>query len=247
MSKIVVAVLVIGVIVGVIFYGLKGQKQIKNEDTSVVSISTFKECAQSKQGKIGTTFPRQCESPDGKTYIEKVDEPVDTNSWTVFSGVQGFSFKCPPSWKCQKLDESAATIYQNHYLNISSFQFNRITPQNFQDSFLRNPNYKTPMSWFKDLEAKKELAIKVLPETIKQGKWGTDERIPPRYYYFKFDKMSELETKKGKALIFPGEGGYPDTSVIIPLNTTDVILVTLSPEYLYQDPIVKSIISTVSQ
>ncbi len=103
------------------------------------------------------------------------------------------------------------------------------------------------MAWLADLQAKKEAAIKVLPETIKQGKPGTDQRVPPRYYYFKFDKMAELETKSGKALIFPGEGGNPDTSVIIPLNTTDVILVTLSPEYLYQDPIVKSIISTVSQ
>lgn len=242
MSKFVLVILIITILSGVIFYS---QNQSKNQNVPQVSILTFEECVQSK-GKVSTTFPRQCEANNGKTYIEKVAGPVNTDSWETFNAGLGFSFKCPPSWDCKKWDENAAIITQNHYLNISAFQLNRITSQNFQQSLLRHPNYKTPIDWFKDLQAKKDVAIKVLPEAIKWGKPGTDERIPPIYYYFKFDKMIELETKSGKALIFPGEKGNPDTSVIIPLNSTDVVLVILSPEYLYQDPIIKAIVSSVS-
>ncbi len=109
MSKIVVAVLVIGVISAAVFYGLKTQ-QTRDSISSQNFVSTFEECVQAR-GKVNTTFPRQCESNDGKTYIEKVSEPVNTDKWEAFNEVQGFSFKCPSSWKCQKLNESAVTVY----------------------------------------------------------------------------------------------------------------------------------------
>ncbi|MEK6861140.1 MAG: hypothetical protein AABY07_04150 [Nanoarchaeota archaeon] len=102
------------------------------------------------------------------------------------------------------------------------------------------------MGWFRDLQTKKEVAIKALPITIESVGY-TDALDYPRYHNFKFDMMSEWETQNWKGLIFPSQDYNPDTSILIPLNDTDLVLVTLSPTYLYKDPIVKTIINSVTK
>ncbi|MEK6861141.1 MAG: hypothetical protein AABY07_04155, partial [Nanoarchaeota archaeon] len=61
------------------------RNQYKSNSTLESSILTYAECSQAKNNKISQTFPRQCEISDGKTYIEEVAEPIDTNNWTTFN------------------------------------------------------------------------------------------------------------------------------------------------------------------
>lgn len=196
-----------------------------------------------KNSKIVSTFPRQCLSNEGKTYIEKVTEPVDTSNWGVFNGVQGFTFKCPPSWNCRKFTDTSVTIDQNHYSNISAFQINLITPNNFQKSLLRHPSYNNPISWYNDLLAKRQKALQA-PISTRIYRPGTDGYSDPDYAHYDLSKMESFQTTKG--IIFPASGNFPDTNILIPLSSTDLVLVLISPRDLYKDPIMKAIISSIN-
>lgn len=244
----ILIVLIIAVAIGgYLIYS--GKINLPQKEDSQGSIFTYDECVKGKGSKIADNYyPKKCESPDGKTYIESVNKPVNTASWEIFKTGLGFSFKCPPSWSCKRNTEikDIANVYQSHYSNISTFQFNIVDSNNFQESFLRHPRYKTPMEWFGALKTKNPIAIEVLPETIKVTP-GTDQKIPPHYYDFNFDKMTDFETKAGRALVFPEAEYGLRTSIMVPLNNTDLVLVTLSPDYLLQDPIIEAIIASLDK
>ncbi len=245
MKKIPFALLLVVAIITIPFALQKDEDKIVYDNTPFITDTPFEfdECVQEKNSSVSATFPKQCKANDEKIYIEKITEPVNTNGWKLFRSDLGFSFLCPPSWKCQSFNENSVTIRQDHYLNISSFQLHKITQENFQQSLLRHPKYKTPVAWLKDLEAKKDIAVKALPETIKPV-LGTDALNYPLYVNFTLDQIRIFETKRAEAVVVSGEK-EDETSVIIPLNNIDVVLVTLFPGYLSDDPIIKAIISSI--
>lgn len=241
-TLIILGVILLLLVVGA-YYFLEKQN-VNDQDYSQAFITTFAECAQLKGSEIVKTYPQQCKTADKITYIEKVKEPVDTPNWASFNLVKGFTFKCPPSWNCQKYRDTSATIYQNHYSNISTFQLNLITSENFQQSFIRHPNYNTPMAWFNAVKAKNESAVKALPITIKSVP-GTDGLDYPVYYNYDLKEMREIDTDSGKGIILPARDSNPNTSIVIPINDRDVVLVLLSPANLYKDPIIKAILASI--
>lgn len=234
----IVVILLILITVGVYVY--------KIQKPSDSFITTFDECVKSNGREIIQTYPRRCNTVDKITYIEKLPDPIDTSGWSIFNVIPGFSFKCPPGWNCKKFDDMSAIISENHYSNISTFQINLITPRNFQRSFIRHPNYRTPVVWLNDVLAKKVSAVTALPSTIESAP-GTDGLSYPAYYSYDLNKMMEIHTTSGvTGVIFPpGNEHIPDANVIIPLNTTDVAFVLLSPTYLINDPVIKGILTSI--
>ncbi len=215
----------------------------------VQKVLNYEECMQSTNSKIVETFPQKCvvidkDTGDEQVFIEQAKEPVDTSQWEKFNSGLGFSLLCPPHWQCQKYDEKSVIISQTHYLNISSFQLFIITPENFQQSFLRHPDYQDPISWYKDTLMKNPRALKVYPQTIKSVP-GRDEQRGPQYAFFDFKTMSIFDAQGGKGLIFPVD--QSDSVVIVPLDNQNLVLVVISPKYLTDDPIFKAIFASISK
>lgn len=229
------------VLVILLIFGIAWVKSQNNAEMQIVY--TFEECVKSDGSLVTDTYPQQCKTKDKTTYIQEIKKPVDTKNWNMFNEVAGFSFLCPPSWKCSKFEDDSAIVYQNHYLDIFTFQFNLITPANFQQSFLRNPNYSNPAAWYKDVLAENKLAL-LAPSSTRTYRPGTDGYSDPVYVKFEFSKMEKIDTEMGEALVFSASGNNPDTDIIIPVNGANLLLITLSPGHLYKDPIIREIIKS---
>jgi hypothetical protein len=241
-------VLIIGGII-LIFVILAGLhyflKQLNNQKITQPFVATFAECTKLKGSVIIDTYPKLCKTEDKVTYIEEIKEPIDISSWTTFSEIPGVTFKCPPSWQCTKFKDDSASINQSHYLSLNlSFQIYLITSENFQKGFIRHPGYDNPISWYNDLQLKKQAAIQA-PISTRIYRPGSDGYSDPLYANYDFSKMERLKTDVGEGLIFPGTESNPDTTILIPLNNSDLILVLFSPGYFYKDPIIKGILTSI--
>jgi hypothetical protein len=248
MGKLLLPIIVILLLISGVF--IYNQNQINKQTSSETALgaSNYEECMQAENGQFVDTYPKKCVTIDPDTkdkivYIEQIKEPVNTSSWEKFNSGLGFSFLCPPYWECKKYDFQSASVYETQYVNISTFQLYIINSDNFQKSFLRHPDYKSPKSWFDDLLLKKPAALRVLPQTIKSIP-GTDGLDQPFYYNYDFSNMSEIETPGGKELIITRENN--DANVIVPLSNGNLVLVVISPTYLTQDPIFKAIFSSIT-
>lgn len=228
----IVSALIVVLVAGILIVQMSKNKAEK------VWVNSYEKCIKAN-GKIISTYPKQC-IKKGR-FIEPVPEIVDSSSWEQYKENKGFTFKCPPSWQCKKFDEDSAFIQQSHYLGITTFQINLITPQNFQNSFIRNPLYSSPVAWYADIQSKKPSAIQVDPAT-EIAIEGTDAKSSPKYMYYDYEQM---EVFADKGVIFPAADSNPDTSVLIPLNDTDLALVFLSPGFLYTNPVVREIMNTI--
>ncbi len=192
------------------------------------------------------------------SYTPITEEPVNTTAWPVVSPIKGYSFKCPPEWECYKIDNqindyneipsdvvinAPASYRSNHYIN--SFGLVLITPQLFQKSMIKNPNYSTPIDWYSDLVIKNKKSIEVLPSTIFKVP-GTDGVVYPVYHNFDFNKMTVFQTGGGiKGLMFhPSSTSVPGTEIFIPLNN-NLLHIHFEPDSLVDDPIVMSILTSI--
>ncbi len=248
MGKLLLPIIVILVLISGVF--IYNQKQTNKQTSSETALgaNNYEECMQAKNGQFVDTYPKKCVTIDPETkdkivYIEQVKEPVDTSNWVKFDSGLGFSLLCPPHWECKKQEEDSVTIYETQYLNITTFQLYIINQANFQNSYLRHPGYKTPESWYKDLLAKKPLAIQVFPQTVKSVP-GTDALDHPFYFNYDFNKVSEIDTPNGKGIVIRREDH--DANVIVPLGNGELVLVVISPTYLVDDPIFKTIFSSIT-
>lgn len=194
-------------------------------------VTTFEECVKSSGSKVIESYPRQCESSEGKTYVEEIKEPIDTSKWQTVNTNFDFSFKCPPRWSCSVPDairgayEYVARASTNNYVRYS-VGFGVVKAVDFQKGPFRHPNYKNGVEWFKDLQAKNPQSVKLMPGTYGPGRPGTDSITidPPIYYYgFKLDQMQETEIDNKKALIV--KGFLPKEIVILPLNDQDLLYI----------------------
>lgn len=196
-------------------------------------VTTYEDCVKASDSKIIDDYPKQCESSEGKTYIEQIAEGINAdslNDWKEVKTNYGFSFKCPPKWYCSPKDDIdvlqggyVASAYNTGYVKYS-LAFGIIKAMDFQQSVYRHPSYKNGVEWFDDLLARNPKSIEVLPSTIKQGKQGTGERVAPFYYGFKFDEFKELEIDNRKALHIQ-EKPYGTDRVLIPLNDQDLLFI----------------------
>lgn len=242
---IIVVIILIILFLGGIFYWKQQNKIVSNDQNfSQANIATFAECLKSTGSQVIDTYPKLCKTADKVTFIEEVKEPVDTSNWTTFNEISGFTFQCPPSWNCKKFKEDSATIGQNHYLDISGFNLFQITPENFQQSFIRHPSYNTPVAWLNGIKAKDPNALKALPSTIKPVP-GTDALDYTLYHNLDVNDVVNINSASGSGVIIPAKDGSPDTLVVIPLNSKDVALVLLDPGYLYKNPIINSILTSI--
>lgn len=165
-------------------------------------IVNFEECAKLSDSKIIETYPRQCEGKDQKTYIEEIKEPIDTSSWQTVDTKLGFSFKCPPKWKCDVFDKPqdayVAKAYIDDYIHYY-LNFSIIKAENFQKSSFRHPNYKNGVEWFKALLARDPKSVKVLPKLYYEDE--AKGQIGPIYGNFKLDEIQDIEIDHKKAVI----------------------------------------------
>lgn len=200
----------------------------------------FDECVKTG-GKVSDTYPKRCQTSDLVTYFQDKNAPIDTSKWKRVNTDLGFSFLCPEYWDCKKFEESSYTLYNPNY-SISNFQINLITPNNFQESFLRHSGYKAPLAWYEDVRAKKPAAVKTLKQDI-QSVPGTDGFIYPEYAGYNLDQMIVREASKGGGLVFLKDEN--DANILIPLNETDLILITVSPNTFYENPAFQEIIRSI--
>ncbi|GEM_PF-3521281 len=204
---------------------------------------SFDECMHSKNKEVINYYPRHCKSFDGTTFIEDVKTPVDTSSWKTFDTKLGFSFLCPPPWDCTTDGKNYASIGVTHYSDVNTFRFSVLTSDNFTDGLYRHPYYTNPVAWYRDVAAKKEIAVKALPSTIKPVP-GTDASSYPNYHGYELDKMKDVTTQLGKGVLIPNQSiGY--LSMLVPLNENELIILLISPDYLYDNPLFHAIITSI--
>lgn len=229
-AAIVILIVVIFAIGAYLIY----QKSYKPITTiEVPFIATYEECIKASGSKITGGYPKQCESSEGKTYVEQIAEGINAdslNDWKEVKTNFGFSFKCPPKWNCSQKDDInvlqggyVASAYNTGYVKYSLL-FGIIKAIDFQQSLYRHPSYKNGVGWFNDLLARNPKSIEVMPSTIKQGRPGTGERVAPLYYGFKFDEFKELEIDNKKALHIQ-ENIYNTDRVLVPLNDQDLLFI----------------------
>lgn len=236
-NVLLVVVLIFLVLGGFFIYQKRTKSVIRN---AVSFITTFDECSKLTDSKIIQTYPRQCESKDGKTYIEEVKEPVNTANWQEFDTNLGFSFKCPPKWECSISDPRdfyVAKAYINSYVQYS-IGFWIIKEKDFQQSPYRHPSYRNGVEWVKDLLAKNPAAVEVLPTAIRSSGGYEPVTDYPAYRDLKLDQIQEIGISGKKAVILGGK-------TIIPLNDEDLLIIEKGKENNTTVPLEKAIISSV--
>jgi len=68
----VIIILLAAAIVGAAAYAW----QMQSEETSTSSINSFRGCEQAGY-PIMESYPRQCRTPDGRTFVEDIPEPIE--------------------------------------------------------------------------------------------------------------------------------------------------------------------------
>lgn len=238
LAPLLIVILIAVAVGGYLIY--QKQREIIAPST-IPFITTFDECIKLTDSKIVQSYPRQCESKDGKTYIEEIKEPVDTRNWQVLDTGFGFSFKCPPKWSCSVStdpeDIYVARAYIDSYVRYS-VGFLIIKEKDFQQSPYRHPSYKNGVKWVKDLLAKNPKSIEVLPDAIKVV--GDYEPVSdyPSYYNLKLDQIQVIEVSDLKAVILREK-------TIIPLNKQDLLVVEKGDLNNIRAPLEKTIISSI--
>lgn len=64
--------LIIGIIIGLLLVGLILGLIYKKRSITISEITTFEECERAGYPIFGT-YPRQCQTPDGRTFSEKIE------------------------------------------------------------------------------------------------------------------------------------------------------------------------------
>ena len=49
----------------------------RNEEEAPINITTFQDCAAAGYPVL-EIYPRQCQTPDGRAFVEKADQPLET-------------------------------------------------------------------------------------------------------------------------------------------------------------------------
>lgn len=219
---------------GIGYFFVKG----RNKSPVDTGFFTYNECV--KAGfPIVETYPRQCKTKDGKTFIEETKSPVNTDNWQRITVADlGFSYKCPPTWTCRRYDEGMVNISANS--KSIDFSIVEINKDN-----LDHPSYKRPIDWLNDLRAKKPLAVKVFPETIKPVP-GTDDLKYPFYKDIVLEKIREKTLGENTVVVAETiNNNIPlDTFLLIPAGQ-NVIRISSHPIYVYTDPLAEAVVSTI--
>jgi len=242
LATLIIVLLVTLAIGGYLIYQKLNQSNIPAETSF---ITNFDECIKSAHSKIIETYPRQCESSEGKTYVEEIREPIDTSDWQEVDTHFGFAFKCPPKWQCKVSDNTSdvyiASAQTHNYINYS-VGFVIVKAEDFQKSPFRHPSYKNGVVWLQALLAKDPKSIELMPGTYK-FRPGTDGISGPVYadhVTWRFDQMHQTEVGNRKALIV-GE------RVFVPFNDQDLFYIDngYNQGNSLVDPLEKAIISSI--
>ncbi|MCL5784114.1 MAG: hypothetical protein M1142_02025 [Patescibacteria group bacterium] len=243
---ILIAVAIIG---GYLIY----QKQFKSISSSQSSpipaeipfIATFNDCIKSVGSKVVESYPKQCESGEGKIYIEEIKDPIDISNWKEIDTHSGFLFKCPPEWQCKVSDDIhdayIASAQIHNYINYF-VGFVIVKAEDFQQSPFRHPSYKTGVAWLQALLSKDPKSIELMPGTykVRPGTDGVSGPVYADHVTWSFDKMQEIEINNKKALIV-------GKRVFVPLNNQDLLYIdeSLNQNNSLVVPLEKAIISSI--
>src|SRR3989344_8539949 len=101
---IILALITFGVAI-TLFFNANLLKNIKNQPTPTPVISSFEECVRAGN-RILLTYPRQCKTPDGKSFTEIINETANpsskasaTEDWKTYKGDDfKVEFQYPSSW-----------------------------------------------------------------------------------------------------------------------------------------------------
>lgn len=242
MGKLILIVFIFVTIIGIFLYRQRSDST-PNFYSSPNPNFGFEDCVNS-EGAIVTDngYIKKCQTSDLVSYYQNSDAPIDISKWTSINSGFGFSLLCPNDWTCRTDPENGYVNLYNPNFRISTFGVTPVTPANFQQSQLRHPDYKTPLSWYNAVKAKNKNAVKVLPSTIKPVS-GTDGLLYPAYSGYNLDQMVLREATEGGGLAFFKDES--DGNILIPLDNQDLILVVFSPWNLSDSPVFKEILRSI--
>ena len=212
---------------------------IQSKNTQL--ISSYEECIRANDTTTSKTYPASCKTKDNVSFVQIIKAPVNTNEWIEFDKVSGISLLCPPSWLCEKVGDYIG-ISQNHYLNINQFSLLLLTPENFQKSYVRNSNYKTPVDWYNAVKEKNQESI-IPPQN---SKISTPEAglVNPLYSDYNLNTLEPIKTSEYEGVVATTTTTGVK-NVLIPVNESDLLYIVLDFGYLYDDPLIKAVINSV--
>lgn len=242
MGRLFLIVFIVLIIIGIFLYRQQSAS-IPNFYSSPNPNFGFEDCVKSEGAiVIDNGYVKKCQTSDLVSYYQNRDAQIDISKWTSINSGFGFSLLCPNDWTCRTDPENGHLNLYNPNYGMSTFGITPVTPSNFQQSELRHPNYKTPLTWYNAVKAKNQSAVKTLPSAIKSVP-GTDGLLYPAYSGYNLDQMIVREATEGGGLAFFKHES--DANILIPLDNQNLVLIVFSPWHLSDSPVFKEIIKSI--
>ncbi|KKS16960.1 MAG: hypothetical protein UU80_C0006G0013 [candidate division WWE3 bacterium GW2011_GWA1_41_8] len=95
----------------------------KENGSASSGVNSFDECAEAGY-PILETYPLQCKTSKGETFVQEVREPIISESWETYFGTT-FSFQYPVSWNPQPTELTPGSITETVDLGIPGVEVDK--------------------------------------------------------------------------------------------------------------------------